>query len=107
MKVGINPLWEDPRNKQGGAFSYRITNKYVFETFRDLLYVLIGETLTSSDSFNRNICGITLSPKKNFCVVKVWMQNKDFQKVYESISQYLSLSKEWSDASLRYFLNER
>jgi len=79
MKVGINPLWEDPRNKQGGAFSYRITNKYVFETFRDLLYVLIGETLTSSDSFNRNICGITLSPKKNFCVVKVWMQNKDFQ----------------------------
>lgn len=34
-------------------------------------------------------------------------QNKDFQKVYESISQYLSLSKEWSDASLRYFLNER
>lgn len=34
-------------------------------------------------------------------------QNKDFKIVYESIKQHLMLSKEWSDVSLRYFLNER
>lgn len=34
-------------------------------------------------------------------------QNEDFKKVYTSISEYLKLSKEWSDTSLRYFLNER
>jgi TRAP-type mannitol/chloroaromatic compound transport system substrate-binding protein len=34
-------------------------------------------------------------------------QNKDFKRVYSSISEYLKLSKVWSDASLRYFLNER
>ncbi len=34
-------------------------------------------------------------------------KNKDFEKVYASIDNYLNLSKEWSDASLRYFLNER
>lgn len=34
-------------------------------------------------------------------------QNEDFKKVYASISKYLALSKEWSDTSLRYFLNER
>lgn len=79
MKNDITPLWEDKRNKNGGAFSYRITNKFVFETFRDLLYVLVGETVSESLAFNSNICGITLSPKKNFCVVKVWMSNKDFQ----------------------------
>ncbi len=33
--------------------------------------------------------------------------NKDFQTVYESIANYLSLSKEWSDASLGYFLRIR
>ncbi len=33
--------------------------------------------------------------------------NKDFEKVYTSINIYLELSKEWSDTSLRYFLNER
>ncbi len=34
-------------------------------------------------------------------------KNKDFQIVNESIDKYLTLSKEWSDSSLRYFLNQR
>jgi TRAP-type mannitol/chloroaromatic compound transport system substrate-binding protein len=34
-------------------------------------------------------------------------KNKDFKRVYESISKHLNLYKEWSDISLRYFLNER
>ena len=34
-------------------------------------------------------------------------KNKDFQKVYASIEKHLALSKQWSDTSLRYFLNER
>ncbi|MEA1955721.1 MAG: substrate-binding domain-containing protein [Campylobacterota bacterium] len=34
-------------------------------------------------------------------------KNKDFEKVYASIEKHLTLSKEWSDTSLRYFLNER
>ena len=34
-------------------------------------------------------------------------KNKDFKRVYDSIDEYLKLSKEWSNVSLRYFLNER
>ncbi|MGE0739640.1 TRAP transporter substrate-binding protein [Sulfurimonas sp.] len=34
-------------------------------------------------------------------------QNSDFEVVYKSIQNHLALSKEWSDASLRYFLNAR
>ena len=34
-------------------------------------------------------------------------ENSDFAKVYASIKTYLDLSKEWSDISLRYFLNIR
>lgn len=34
-------------------------------------------------------------------------KNDSFAKVYKSIENHLRLSKEWSDASLRYFLNER
>jgi TRAP-type mannitol/chloroaromatic compound transport system substrate-binding protein len=33
--------------------------------------------------------------------------NKEFEKVYASIREYLKLSKEWSDVSLGYFINER
>ncbi|MBA3027138.1 MAG: C4-dicarboxylate ABC transporter [Sulfurimonas sp.] len=35
------------------------------------------------------------------------VQNSDFKTVYASIENHLKLSKEWSDVSLRYFLNER
>ena len=34
-------------------------------------------------------------------------KNKDFKKVYASINNHLNMSKEWADASLKYFLNER
>ena len=34
-------------------------------------------------------------------------QNSDFQRVYESIQNHLLLSKEWSDVSLKHFINER
>ncbi len=34
-------------------------------------------------------------------------KNKDFEHVYSSIKKHLQLSKEWSDTSLRYFLNVR
>ena len=40
-------------------------------------------------------------------VTELSTQNKDFERVYNSIDSYLSLSKEWSDVSLKYFLNER
>ncbi len=34
-------------------------------------------------------------------------KNEDFKRVYASIENHLKLSKEWSDTSLKYFLNER
>ena len=34
-------------------------------------------------------------------------KNKDFASVYTSIEKHLKLSKEWSNISLRYFLNQR
>ena len=40
-------------------------------------------------------------------LAKLSKENGDFDKVYKSIQNHLALSKEWSDASLKYFLNER
>ncbi|WP_152182892.1 TRAP transporter substrate-binding protein [Sulfurimonas indica] len=40
-------------------------------------------------------------------ITELSSQNSDFAKVYDSINKHLQLSKEWSDASLGYFLNIR
>lgn len=79
MKDGIHPMWEDPKNRNGGCFSYKVSNKSVFEVWRSLSYVLVGESMSDSRSFVNSITGITISPKKNFCIVKIWMANCDHQ----------------------------
>lgn len=79
MKDGITPMWEDSKNRNGGCFSYKVSNKNVFETWRDLTYILIGESLSSNAMFVNSISGITISPKKNFCIVKIWMTNCNHQ----------------------------
>jgi hypothetical protein len=79
MKDGITPMWEDPKNRNGGCFSYKVSNKNVFDVWRDLTYILIGESISSNSTFVNSVTGITISPKKNFCIVKVWMTNCEHQ----------------------------
>ncbi len=79
MEEGITPMWEDPKNRTGGCFSYKVFNKDVPRVWRSLTYIVAGETVSSSMAFTRSVTGITISPKKNFCIVKIWMNNCDNQ----------------------------
>ncbi len=79
MKEGIMPMWEDAKNRNGGSFSYKVLNKSVQEVWKQLNYLLVGESLSANSSFVNNITGITISPKKNFCIVKIWLTNCNFQ----------------------------
>ena len=42
MKTGITPMWEDPKNREGGCFSYKITNKFVVDVWKKLSLLLCG-----------------------------------------------------------------
>jgi hypothetical protein len=79
MRSGIDPQWEHEKNRNGGCFSYKIHNKVVPETWRKLFKLVTGETFCSDDNVNNHINGITISPKKSFCIIKVWMDNIDYQ----------------------------
>jgi translation initiation factor 4E len=72
MKENIMPMWEDSHNKNGGCFSYKLTSR-INDSWRDISYSLIGQTLTKLNEFNKDITGISISPKKNFCILKIWM----------------------------------
>jgi hypothetical protein len=79
MRKGINPIWEDERNRNGGCFSYKIPNKDVPDAWKQLSYSLVGETMSDNNKLLPHINGITISPKKNFCIIKVWFANCSFQ----------------------------
>lgn len=75
MRDGIHPTWEDSRNINGGSFSYKINNKYVPDTWKLLFYSVVGESISKNKEFLKCVNGITISPKKNFCIIKIWMSN--------------------------------
>lgn len=92
MRDGVTPMWEDPKNRNGGCFSYKVSNKNVFEVWRDLTYVLIGESISTNSLVVNSVTGITISPKKNFCIVKIWMTNCDYQNPAVITSEIKNLS---------------
>ena len=78
MKDNILPLWESEDNINGGCFSYKINNNNVVDIFKTLIYKIIGNTITiNNDILLENINGISISPKKNFCIIKIWIKNKN------------------------------
>lgn len=79
MRTGITPMWEDKHNRNGGCFSFKVLNKQVYEVWKTLFYALCGETLSRDQKYSKLINGITISPKKNFCIVKVWLRDCSVQ----------------------------
>jgi hypothetical protein len=79
MKKGIKPVWEDPKNRGGGCFSYKILNKNVPYVWKKLSYCIIGNSVSNDESFVNCINGITISPKKNFCIIKIWLSSCNYQ----------------------------
>jgi translation initiation factor 4E len=79
MRDGIKPMWEDPLNSKGGCFSFKVTNKAVSQVWYQLSYILVGETLTNDPRLWKLINGITISPKKSFCIIKIWLKDCTMQ----------------------------
>ena len=79
MREGIKPTWEDPKNRNGGCFSYKVINKQVVDVWKTLMYALCGETLCINPKYRHLLNGITISPKKNFCIIKIWLADCSVQ----------------------------
>ena len=95
MRKKITPLWEDPRNRNGGCFSFIVSNKIVKNIWTTMSYLLCGETLTILPEHAQHINGITISPKTTFCVIKIWLDTVDIE--YQNVNiirDIVNLSKD-------------
>jgi translation initiation factor 4E len=79
MKEGIKPIWEDSENRDGGCFSYRISNKFIKNIWDELSYRIVGNNSSDNKDLIKTINGITVSPKKNFCILKIWLKTSKYQ----------------------------
>ena len=79
MREGVTPMWEDNCNRNGGCFSYKVSNKVVVNVWRELTYLLCCNSLTIDKTHMKLVNGITISPKRGFCIVKIWLKNCSLQ----------------------------
>ena len=104
MKNDIKPIWEDENNKFGGCFSYKILSSEIYEYSKIFIYLIIGNTLLDNKEVLNNITGISISPKKNFCIFKIWI--KDTEVINKYINKELENNVEIDDIfNLHSFIN--
>ena len=96
MKEDIFPNWEDPDNRNGGCLSFKIPSVKIIEEWNYLLLKCIKELILKDN--NDEINGISISPKKEFNIIKIWFKNHGFK--YEDIFNLESDSHITLDKSL-------
>jgi hypothetical protein len=85
MRKGIEPIWEDPKNSNGGTFTIKMNHAKGYDVWSTFVMYMLGETLTHD---MHNINGITVSyisdeyakfsgnnmPNNNNCYtyIKIW-----------------------------------
>jgi len=91
MKNDIFPTWEDPKNRMGGCISFKYDNNILNEWLKILL-VCITDDLSE---YNNEINGLSISPKKEFNIIKVWIKDdkKDYRILIKEYEPFMKLDK--------------
>lgn len=77
MRGDTSPLLENKCNIRGGAYCLKIPRRTAVEVFTRYLAAAAAECATTDPAANP-IVGVTISPKRGFCIIKIW--NRDAAK---------------------------
>jgi hypothetical protein len=92
----ILPQWEDVNNKNGGYWSFKVDNTQAQEVWCKLCSYTIGETVCNKLEDQLTINGISISPKKTFCIIKIWNSNRnnnDINILSKELGNFLNLTE--------------
>jgi hypothetical protein len=72
-RENVFPSWSDPSNVEGGCIAVKVLKTASKDFWQDICIKLLCNTLYEPNS--TNITCVSISPKKNFCVIKVWLSD--------------------------------
>ena len=97
MRNNIFPLWDNDENKNGSSFSFKILKTDAKTYWNKLCIMILSETFLKREYIDKwdNINGLSISPKKNFCIIKIWLKQKDIFN-NDNINEYFNLPEEYT-----------
>lgn len=87
----IQPMWEDPLNKDGGKITIIIKKDFTDENFNKLwLYTLLGCIGEQYDDTSM-ICGVVLNIRKHQNRINIWLNDSDKDRVEQVAAKWKEL----------------
>jgi hypothetical protein len=80
MRTDVMPRWEDELNANGGCFSFKVMYNDLNDKWFSFCANLLGENLGIDENMSQNINGVSISPKKNYYIIRVWIKDKKHTK---------------------------
>lgn len=79
--TSIFPLWEDTHNINGGCWSFKVLTESCEDIWFSLMKHVIGECLVHDTIDYSLINGISISPKKHFSIIKIWLKENNISTI--------------------------
>ena len=88
MRENIFPTWEDPENRNGSCVSYKISGNSLHDDWCFMVNNIVTEDILINSKDYNGINGLSISPKKEFNILKIWLrenyENKSIKKIIKS-----------------------
>eukprot|EP00596_Hydrurales_sp_CCMP1899_P005670 CAMPEP_0119035216 /NCGR_PEP_ID=MMETSP1177-20130426/2160_1 /TAXON_ID=2985 /ORGANISM="Ochromonas sp, Strain CCMP1899" /LENGTH=436 /DNA_ID=CAMNT_0006993197 /DNA_START=108 /DNA_END=1415 /DNA_ORIENTATION=+ len=73
FKDGIQPMWEDPANKQGGKWMVKLKKGLASSYWEEIVLAMIGEQF----DVGNEICGAVCSVRTSEDIISIWNKSSD------------------------------
>ena len=74
MRDDIKPIYEDKNNINGGVWKFKLSKKECNESWKNICYLLCNDEITKDKEKSNLITGISISPKINNVILKIWVR---------------------------------
>lgn len=79
MRNNIEPIWEHPKNRNGGTWSFKISSDNSYKLWEKLAMYMIGETLIDD---SKKINGLSIVLKNpTISIIKIWNSDKKYSSL--------------------------
>ena len=95
MRDDVFPTWEDPDNREGCCISFKVGSDVLKEQWTMIVNQVLGEDILQDKEQTIEINGISVAPKKEFNIIKLWLRNNytEYPEILKEYEPYFTKDK--------------
>lgn len=91
MNENVKPIYEDKKNINGGVWTFKMPKKECNKFWKNICLIYCNNKLTNKEEDSELITGISISPKINNCIFKIWISRSVKVDILRNNIKFLEL----------------